>query len=100
MEAVKPIGPGRCLHIFGGLPTGIRIDFDGVNPGIGVALGQHERNEPGARAYIQYRLGMVHIHPGTQHNAIGAHFHGALVLVHLKLFELKERRSGGCFFHR
>jgi hypothetical protein len=81
--------PRRICGIVGGLRYGIFVDVDGGNQSIR-ALGQHEGNESGTGADIEYVAGLGYVCPGSQQYAVGANFHGTAVVVYGELLETEK----------
>ena len=76
-----PIGPGRTGHVLGRLRSGRGVYLDRRHAQMGVALGQLEGDKARACAYVERRMCY----------AVGAHLHGAAVVVYNKLFKQKRR---------
>ena len=80
---------------FNGLFKGSRIYFNCINHAF-CLLRHHQWQETGSCANIQYPcisdslLNDCICHPGTKQATVSRHFHGGLVLVNSKLFELEK----------
>lgn len=87
----RPGGGGRVLA---GLLRRMLIQLHRIDAAIGVAaLGQHQGDEAAAGANVEDPAGLAERCPGAQQNAVGAHLHGAAIVLDVKLFEGKTAVS-------
>ncbi|MOA33600.1 hypothetical protein D3C78_1549080 [compost metagenome] len=94
LDDADPGGPGGGRHVRSGLGDCILIQLHPVDVTVGMAaLGQHQRDEAAAAAYVQHPTRRGDGRPGSQQYAVGADFHGAAIVIDVKLFEGKTAVS-------
>ena len=85
------IGKRTCSHILSSLLTSLSIHINTPHLRLREALRHHQRNESGTRPDIQNAF--TARCPCPQQHTIRSHFHGATILMNLKLFEFKSSHS-------
>lgn len=87
---------GRGCCVFGGLRGGIGIEFHAHDLQVWITLREHQGDESTSRADVQCSCSggsRWYLAPGSEENAICAHFHGAPVVVDGELLELEHREA-------
>ena len=93
--------PRRIADVLGSLLRGIPVNFHRINleiyPCFGCSLCQHEGDDASSGSYVEYGKcafciwSMTRdVGPGTQQYPIGAHLHGASILLDRELLELER----------
>ena len=94
LDDADPGGPGGGRHVRSGLGDCILIQLHPVDVTVGMAaLGQHQGDEAAAGADIQHPTRTGDGRPGPQQYAVGAHLHGAAIVLDVKLLEGKTTAS-------
>ncbi len=81
-------GPLRAGCVTGGLCSGSRIYLDGRHL-CSASLGRHQGHHSRSRPYVKHAASWSDIGPRTQQDAVGAHLHGAILLIDRETFELE-----------
>lgn len=96
MECMQSVGPRRSGEVLCGLLYGGFVYVNRVNMRFGKPLGEHESHQTATCTNIQNaecrRLNAdCRLRPRSEQNTISSYFHGAPVMSHKELLELKTQ---------
>ena len=87
LRYMNTVRKGRAGYILSSLRGCVVINLNGIYHSLRKALRHHQRYDPRARADIQDTVAAPR--PSTQEHAIGAYFHGTMILRNSEFLKLK-----------